>query len=103
MPKEEPIKKQALLLPDSFTSFSLAAKLSLESSFPSGVKMQNQAPLGILPKIVSASFSRPVAITVTLQPFDIFFSGAEIKLFFELAHGYQCYIKHRIPSVIILA
>ena len=59
MPKEEPMRKQALDLPLSFTSPSFAAKPSLESSFPSGVKTQNQAPLGILLKISSASFSRP--------------------------------------------
>ena len=63
MPKEEPMRKQALLLPDSFTSFNLSAKLSEERIFPSGVKTQNQAPLGILEKISSASFSSPAAIS----------------------------------------
>ena len=47
IPKEEPMRKQALLLPESFTSFSLSAKASEERILPSGVKTQNQAPLGI--------------------------------------------------------
>ena len=59
MPKEDPIRKQALDLPDIFTSFSFCAKDSLLSSLPSGVNTQNQAPFGILEKITSASFSRP--------------------------------------------
>lgn len=46
MPKEEPMRKQALLLPESFTEAILSAKASLLSSFPSGVKTQNQAPWG---------------------------------------------------------
>jgi len=62
IPKEEPIRKQALDLPEFFTSASLAAKASLLNSFPSGVNTQNQAPFGILEKIRSASFSNPAAI-----------------------------------------
>ena len=41
IPKEEPIKKQALDLPQSLISFSFSAKASLDNVFPSGVKMQN--------------------------------------------------------------
>ena len=63
IPKEDPIRKQAEDLPLIFTSESLAAKASLESSLPSGVKTQNQAPLGILEKIRSASFSNPAEIS----------------------------------------
>ena len=63
IPKEEPIKKQALDLPEFFTSRSLSAKASLDSSFPSGVRTQNQEPLGILEKISSASFSSPDSIS----------------------------------------
>ena len=63
MPKEEPIRKQALLFPMFFTVFSCLAKSSLDSSFPSGVKTQNQAPLGIFDRITSASFSRPAEIS----------------------------------------
>lgn len=36
IPKEEPIKKQALDLPEFFTSRSLSAKASLDSSSPRG-------------------------------------------------------------------
>ena len=63
MPKEEPIKKQALDLPESFTSFNLSANFSLDSSLPSGVKTQNHAPFGIFEKIKSASFSSPAEIS----------------------------------------
>ena len=44
MPKEEPMRKQALDLPLSFTEASFSAKPSLDSSFPSGVNMQSQLP-----------------------------------------------------------
>ena len=63
MPKEEPMRKQAQLLPEFFTFFRVSAKPSLESVFPSGVNTQNQAPLGIFARMVSASFSRPAAIS----------------------------------------
>ena len=63
MPKEEPIKKQALLFPESFTSYTLAAKASEDITFPSGVSTQNQAPFGILLRIRSASFSKPAEIS----------------------------------------
>ena len=63
MPKEEPMRKQALLLPEFFTVFKVFAKSSLDNSFPSGVKAQNQAPLGSLEKIKSASFSSPAEIS----------------------------------------
>ena len=66
MPKEEPMRKQALLLPESFTSPIFLAKASLLSSFPSGVKTQNQAPLGMRERISSASFSSPAAISAGL-------------------------------------
>jgi len=48
MPNEDPIKKQALLLPDNLTSFNLAASDSEERSLPSGVSMQNHEPFGFL-------------------------------------------------------
>ena len=63
IPKEDPIKKHALLLPESFTSFTLSARASEDITFPSGVNVQNHAPLGILLKIKSASFSRPALIS----------------------------------------
>ena len=62
-PKEDPIKKQALLLPDNFTSFTFWARASEEIIFPSGVSVHNHAPLGILLNISSASFSRPALIS----------------------------------------
>ena len=37
IPKEEPMRKQALDLPEFFTESSYEAKPSLESSLPSGV------------------------------------------------------------------
>ena len=63
IPKDEPIKKQALDLPDSLTCFIFSANSSLERVFPSGVKMHSQAPLGIFAKICSASFYNPAAIS----------------------------------------
>ena len=63
MPKEEPMRKQALDFPEFFTEASFSAKPSLLKSFPSGVNTQNQAPLGILLKISSASFSSPAVIS----------------------------------------
>ena len=57
------MRKQALDLPEFFTEASFDAKPSLESSLPSGVNTQNQAPLGILLKIRSASFSSPAEIS----------------------------------------
>ena len=63
MPKEDPIRKHRRLFPDIFTSCSFAANDSEESNFPSGVKTQNQLPLGILVRIKSASFSSPADIS----------------------------------------
>ena len=63
MPKDEPIKKQALLFPPNFTSFSFWAKSSLERFFPSGVKIQNQVFFGSLERMSSASLSSPAAIS----------------------------------------
>ena len=63
MPKEEPMRKQALDLPELFTFFKVCAKSSLLSSFPSGVNTQNHAPLGIFARIKSASFSSPPEIS----------------------------------------
>ena len=51
MPKEEPMRKQALDLPEFLTAASFPARASLLKSVPSGVKTQNQAPFGILEKI----------------------------------------------------
>ena len=63
IPKEEPMRKQILFLPESFTDLILSASSSEESILPSGVSVQNHAPLGIFVKIKSASFSRPAAIS----------------------------------------
>ena len=63
MPKEEPIKKQALLFPDNFTSLSFSESASDESNLPSGVKTQNHEPFGIFDSIKSASFSKPAQIS----------------------------------------
>ena len=63
MPKEEPMREQALLFPEFFTVFMVFANSSLERSFPSGVNTQNQPPLGTLERIRSASFSSPAEIS----------------------------------------
>ena len=114
IPKEEPIKKQALDLPEFFTSRSLSAKASLDSSFPSGVRTQNHEPLGILEKISSASFSSPASISpgegfsgslcfrqlekgkgaVPAQTFFVFLGGGNVEFFLELAHGDQGDAEH---------
>lgn len=58
IPKEEPIKKQALLLPDNLIFRSFSESSSELNSFPSGVSTQNQAFLGMLLEIREASLSR---------------------------------------------
>ena len=63
IPKEEPMRKQALPLPEFFTSRSFSAKASLDRSLPSGVKTHSQAPFGIRARMASASFSSPWAIS----------------------------------------
>jgi len=63
IPKEDPIRKQAALLPDSLISDIFPARLSDESCLPSGVSTQNQAPFGTFVSISSASLSRPAVIS----------------------------------------
>ena len=114
IPKEEPIKKQALDLPEFFTSRSLSAKASLDSSFPSGVRTQNHEPLGILEKIElgllfqsrldlagGRIFGKPCFRqlekgkgAVSAQTFFVFLGGGNVEFFLELAHGDQGDAEH---------
>ena len=68
------MRNTALLLPESFTSFSFRAKSSLESSLPSGVKTQNQLAFVTRGRMASASFSSPAAISAGLG-----FSGRRLS------------------------
>ena len=74
------MRKQALLLPESFTEAILSAKASLLSSFPSGVKTQNQAPLGMRARMSSASFSSPMVISAWLGFSGSRYSGSSKRV-----------------------
>ena len=78
MPKDEPIKKQALLKPLNLICANFSAKASEESGFASGVNTQNHAPFGILEIICSASFSKPFLISVGVGSVDKRYSGSSI-------------------------
>ena len=80
MPKDDPIKKQAQLLPDTLILAIFSASASEESNFPSGVKMQNQAFFGIFSVIDTASFSNPAAISAGEGESDKRASGSSIIL-----------------------
>ena len=75
MPKEDPIKKQALLFPDNFIELIFCASSSEESSFPSGVNMQNHAFFGIFSVIIPASFSNAAEISTAEGASDVRASG----------------------------
>ena len=59
MPKLEPSRKQAAERPLFLTSARAAAKPSEESFFPSGVRTQNQAPLGSFSRMSWPSRASP--------------------------------------------
>ena len=80
IPKEEPMRKQALLLPESLTDASFSAKTSLLITFPSGVKTQNHAPFGMRERIFSASFSSHAAISAGLGFSGSRYSGSSRRV-----------------------
>ena len=79
IPNEEPIRKQAQLLPESLISDIFCARASELSNLPSGVIVQNHEPFGILESIRSASFSRPACMVALDGYSGSLDSGSSIK------------------------
>lgn len=65
-PNDEPIKKQAQLLPEDLTPPSVAASSGELSCFPSGANTQKKLPFGIFARMRAASSDNPCAICVGL-------------------------------------